>query len=847
MFRTAGHEAERRRASHALALRCQIRIEPQRRRYSRQRRSASTSCSARRPSGATPCARSCGPTSRRCIGRFDRLHRVRPARRVHLRLRGGRGQVHARAGATATYRCSSCSREPSSPAAVGLFGRATLLGRSRPRTGCPSPSGGGHGHLLPQQRLGARRRDTLERATAVPGLPACRPGIRPSRSSSRRRRRTAGDHRTVDPSAARRPVRGGPGGGRRRPLRGVRPLPLPGLLRKNQVRFQFGVLSPPWPQRGRRLRTWSARTECLVRPRTDRRPLTIRVRCLQHSERCGRGAGPRPRARRPAVRPRGRPRGGRDVPRRVGRGGRPGRSTSVRSPLAAWWPGARARPFQFDAGTETETVHGADGTTAGRLRASPSPVTVEVRVAPCRPTARRAVRQGDGDGREHHRMDGPASPPGRRAGPQPWWRCTPCWPSTAARSSPSSIPPTRAAPAALACRSEGTYPVLIGGDDVVLSSPIILYDHPEVAAQSPGDLYDAHRDRRDPGPAGDDPHRRGEGRGPGDRRPGRRHHRPLRRHVTRDVGACTAAAGPSWSRSGPVLARRRPRRSPPSRGGTRRPTRPSIPGRTRCGSEGSRWQRGRRSGSGPAARADAQDMFLAARRRPWPACSATSTATCTSPSRSTTTRRGERADLAGPLPVLPARRDRAARPTPGRCPMTGSGVLVAGIGNIFLRDDGFGVEVVHRLTGRALPDGVRVEDYGIRGIHLAYELLEGYDALVLVDAVPMGEPPGTWRSSSPSRHPPAHADAPVRRRPHHEPRRRARHPGPPRRPGRSHRHRRMPARQPRRGHWAVSPVAAAVSGAVDLCLEARCRHCPTGRKGERNDDPSLVRFAGPGR
>ena len=70
-------------------------------------------------------------------------------------------------------------------------------------------------------------------------------------------------------------------------------------------------------------------------------------------------------------------------------------------------------------------------------------------------------------------------------------------------------------------------------------------------------------------------------------------------------------------------------------------------------------------------------------------------------------------------------------------------VLVAGIGNIFLSDDAFGVEVAHRLSGRALPDGVRVEDYGIRGMHLAYDLLEGYDALVLVDAVPMGEPPGT--------------------------------------------------------------------------------------------------------
>jgi hydrogenase maturation protease len=74
--------------------------------------------------------------------------------------------------------------------------------------------------------------------------------------------------------------------------------------------------------------------------------------------------------------------------------------------------------------------------------------------------------------------------------------------------------------------------------------------------------------------------------------------------------------------------------------------------------------------------------------------------------------------------------------------MTGR-TLVAGIGNIFLTDDAFGVEVASRLVGRELPEGVRVEDFGIRGIHLAYELLDGYDALVLIDAVPMGEPPGT--------------------------------------------------------------------------------------------------------
>ncbi len=70
-------------------------------------------------------------------------------------------------------------------------------------------------------------------------------------------------------------------------------------------------------------------------------------------------------------------------------------------------------------------------------------------------------------------------------------------------------------------------------------------------------------------------------------------------------------------------------------------------------------------------------------------------------------------------------------------------VLVAGIGNIFFGDDAFGVEVAQRLVDRPMPEGVTVEDFGIRGLHLAYELLDGYDTLVLVDALPMGEPSGT--------------------------------------------------------------------------------------------------------
>ncbi len=70
-------------------------------------------------------------------------------------------------------------------------------------------------------------------------------------------------------------------------------------------------------------------------------------------------------------------------------------------------------------------------------------------------------------------------------------------------------------------------------------------------------------------------------------------------------------------------------------------------------------------------------------------------------------------------------------------------ILIAGIGNIFLSDDGFGVEVVKHIDATSLPHGVTIADFGIRGVHLAYELLDGYDALVLIDAMPLGEPPGT--------------------------------------------------------------------------------------------------------
>jgi hydrogenase maturation protease len=70
-------------------------------------------------------------------------------------------------------------------------------------------------------------------------------------------------------------------------------------------------------------------------------------------------------------------------------------------------------------------------------------------------------------------------------------------------------------------------------------------------------------------------------------------------------------------------------------------------------------------------------------------------------------------------------------------------ILVAGIGNIFLGDDGFGVEVAQRLSQRTFPEGVRVVDFGIRGLDLAYALTDGPQVTILIDACPRGDAPGT--------------------------------------------------------------------------------------------------------
>lgn len=70
-------------------------------------------------------------------------------------------------------------------------------------------------------------------------------------------------------------------------------------------------------------------------------------------------------------------------------------------------------------------------------------------------------------------------------------------------------------------------------------------------------------------------------------------------------------------------------------------------------------------------------------------------------------------------------------------------ILVAGVGNVLWGDDGFGVEVAHRLQAMEWPPSVKVVETGIGGIHLVQEIIAGYDALIVIDAVDHDRPPGT--------------------------------------------------------------------------------------------------------
>jgi hypothetical protein len=252
--------------------------------------------------------------------------------------------------------------------------------------------------------------------------------------------------------------------------------------RKNQARFQWGVLTPRAFSEADGSERWALRTECLVAPGAAP-ALSVRVRCL-HSQR-------------------------RRIEKVLDGGFEAVEYLEVDGTLHVEWDEAIdeivdvtpfALPvdgtsewietFSFTGGTETEEVRAGDGTVVGRFVRHREPITGLVHIAASRPDSESAyvkvavtVENTTAWIRDGVRRDD--------AMPLSLISVHTMLAVDDGRFVSLLDPPDDAARAAHACHSDGAYPVLIGEDDVVLSSPIILYDHPEVAPQSPGDLYDS--------------------------------------------------------------------------------------------------------------------------------------------------------------------------------------------------------------------------------------------------------------------------------------------------------------------------------------------------------------------
>jgi len=299
-------------------------------------------------------------------------------------------------------------------------------------------------------------------------------------------------------------------------------------------------------------------------------------------------------------------------------------------------------------------------------------------------------------------------------------------------------PPPAGRSAVETCVCDGTFPVLIGREgssDVMLSSPIILYDFPSVAPESAGDFCDATEideilALRVMTLTDDE---KAEARGTDAR-------------AAAIIDRCDDMPDEIWSRLHGAVRSLRPiaRASDPvpDEGVVEQPGWDAAldasfdPFADTMEIGGVEVGAGTRVRLRPSRRADAHDLFYAGRLA---------------------TVKGVFNDLDGDKHVAVALDDDPATDMfewqgrflyfhPDEIEVLDDEstprVLVAGIGNIFLGDDGFGVEAISHIDPSAFPAGVRdhvtVADFGIRGVHLAYELLNGYDALVLIDAMPLG-------------------------------------------------------------------------------------------------------------
>jgi hypothetical protein len=261
--------------------------------------------------------------------------------------------------------------------------------------------------------------------------------------------------------------------------------------RKNQARFQWGVLTPRRFSETDGSERWSVRTECLIDPAAGP-TLSVRIRFLQAQRRrieewtgsetsSSEGGGFTPVGHLEV-----------DGVSHVEFDEALDRTVDI-TPLALLplVGSHQEQVFAFAGGTDSELVCRTDGSVAGQFERHAEPVSGVVRIGasrpdPARPYVKVAVtveNTGAWAGDGQHRDDAMAH-------------------SLIAVHTMLAVdagafvslldPPDEAVAAAADCRSDGAYPVLIGDDDdVVLASPIILYDHPEVAPQSPGDLYDS--------------------------------------------------------------------------------------------------------------------------------------------------------------------------------------------------------------------------------------------------------------------------------------------------------------------------------------------------------------------
>lgn len=244
---------------------------------------------------------------------------------------------------------------------------------------------------------------------------------------------------------------------------------------KNQVRWQFGVLAPRSFSEADGAERWTMRTECLLDDPGEAAVLRVRVRALHLQRRTVEtAAGDRI--------------GSLDVDGRVLVDWDEAVDEVINLPPLQVTAEAleHSYPFAWPAGTEVEEVSNRDGSVAARLVRRREAVDGRVRVSVSPGSYRRVTVTTD--------------------------NATACSVAGVTRDDALARsliaahvmlavdggrfvslldPPPEAADAVVGCSSDGTYPVLIGADDVVLSSPIILYDHPEVAPESPGDLYDA--------------------------------------------------------------------------------------------------------------------------------------------------------------------------------------------------------------------------------------------------------------------------------------------------------------------------------------------------------------------